>query len=82
MGEFKLLLGCTAGRKVAHHLREEEQGHYLVHVLLEKHAGDLSDASRRIHRLQQERWFPVQSWGPQGGTGLKESEQGCTWTRR
>ena len=74
----KRLLGyCVA----AHHLGEEEQGHYLVHVLLEEHAGELSDASCRIHRLQQERWFPVQSWWTRGA-GLKESKQICTWTRR
>ena len=47
---YKRLLGY-GGRVVAHHLGEEEQWHYLVHVLLEKHAGELSDANRRIHRL-------------------------------
>ena len=40
-----------AGREVAHHLGEEDEGHYLVHVLLEKHAGDLSDARCWIQRL-------------------------------
>ena len=44
---------ATAGRGRAHHLGKEEEGHYLAHVLIEKHAGDLPDASRRIHRLQR-----------------------------
>ena len=52
MGECVQRLLGYGGRVVAHHLGEEEQGHYLVHVLLEEHAGELSDASRRIHRLQ------------------------------
>ena len=44
----KRLLGYFV---VAHHLGEEEQWHYLFHVLLEEHAGELSDANRRIHCL-------------------------------
>ena len=52
MGECVQRLLGYGGRVVAHHLGEEEQWHYLVHVLLEKHAGELSDASCRIHRLQ------------------------------
>ena len=51
VGECKRAAGYTAGREVAHHLGEEEEGHYLVHVLLEKHAGDLSDARCWIQRL-------------------------------
>ena len=55
---------ATAGRVRAHHLGEEEKRHYLVYVLLEKHAGDLPDASRRIHRLQRAGavGISVQSW--------------------
>ena len=75
MGECVQRLLGYGGRVVAHHLGEEEQWHYLVHVLLEEHAGELSDASRRIHRLQNRSGGPVQSWWTRGRGSQGKSEQ-------